>query len=542
MLKWCGILGLLVWLGATAASIVATNSGIQTTRIELQLENGSRIYGVLYQDFKAKAKAPAALVLHGTALSHSSMAPAVAIPLARSGFVVLAIDLRGHGRSSGEVAHDEYGDLHALMSQCPDQPEVQAGIDYLRAQPNVDPHRVALVGCSRGGWMAAIAGAHDKDVACVVAVSSAPTFCDLQKPRNLLFLAAGMDCIIPPSEYQLAFSRATGGEGKMGQFFGDLPLGTARQIFLSGWSMHLSALGEPVTTERVVQWAALSTAQHLDFVPKNALWITVAAVGLASLGGMAAAAWLTVVLAQWLLPRPDPKHHGPTAAFARSRFWCWAAVLLIAMLPVAPLAVWVGDHLPDQGLLFSSQAVGLLGAAGLFALLTGLTMQFAEPAVKSLLSASSAWRGLGLGTSLCLLELSLFGLTWGTTWVDFSITPRRIVCAGALLLIFFPACWFMALGVQKTLGQTNARRGGALPRCLVWLGLGLVLWLGHICFVRQHHPFAGIPLMFVVTSSLVPLPLWLLSDRPGLCTARAVNHALATACFLACHLPFVAPG
>ena len=168
-----------------------------TTRVELQLQGGSRIYGVLYQDCNAKANAPAALVLHGTALTHSSMAPAIAIPLARSGVVVLAIDLRGHGRSTGEVARDEYVDLHGLMSTCPELPEVEAAIAYLRARPNVDRHRVALVGCSRGGWMATVGGMHDKEVACVVAISSAPTFCDQHYPRNMLFVGASLDSIIP---------------------------------------------------------------------------------------------------------------------------------------------------------------------------------------------------------------------------------------------------------------------------------------------------------------------------------------------------------
>jgi hypothetical protein len=48
-----------------------------------------------------------------------------------------------------------------------------------------------------------------------------------------------------------------------------------------------------------------------------------------------------------------------------------------------------------------------------------------------------------------------------------------------------------------------------------------------------------VPAGFVAASFLVPLPLWLLPNRRGMASARAVCHAGALAWLLGCHLPFV---
>ena len=278
------------------------------------------------------------------------------------------------------------------------------------------------------------------------------------------------------------------------------------------------------------------------------------AVALATLGGLAGVCWLAAVLANWCLVElsaipgilavpMENSIHPEIASFPRPwHLLLSAAVLAIAMLPVAPLAAWLGARLPDGGLLFASEAFSWLGGAALMAVLIGTSIRWLMPRQNTVRMGPRFWRGLLLGGLVCVLEMCLFGFTWGTTWIDVSLTPRRVAVGAALAMVLFPVCWLLAVGVQKTLGPSPATLRSGLRRFVAWIGLGLALWIGHLWLVRQDYPFAGIPLLFVLVSGALPLPLWLLSDRPGLCTARAVNHTLATACFLACHLPFVTGG
>jgi dienelactone hydrolase len=532
MAKWCGLVGLLLWAIATTAAAWANGHGIRTEPVELGLADGTKIYGVLYRAETSTATSPGAVVLHGTATSHSSCAPSISIPLARSGVTVLAIDLRGHGRSEGAVAPSEYYKLHAMLRDAPEQPDVDAAIAFLRGQPGVDPKKIVLVGFSRGGWMAAIGGLRDPDVAGVVAVSSAPTFCDLNKPHNLMMLAGGLDYIIPSSQYRSAFSRATAGEGQEGLFFGDFGLGTARYFILSDWSMHLSALAEPVTTERIVQWVGWSTLHHPGTDHKIGLFITLAALWLALPGAFLAAYWLVALLAGSLLGLPTPASDGRTALARR--------MLMLLMLPVPAIAATVQHLIPDGALLFGSHAIALLLTAGLVALVFGMLVSFLRPGRAEVATGLRVLaNGAAVGILASALELILGGSFLTATWIDFSLTPRRLEAGWLYVLILVPCCLLLSIGIQKTLGATPATGRGAAVRGAAWLGVALFIWLGHVWLVRPHHPFLAIPTLFLLLSSLAPLPLWLLPDRPGLTMARAINHACVTAFLLAIHLPFM---
>src|SRR5690348_8987549 len=98
MARWCASVGFLLWFAATITAVVVTYGDVRTASVELRLADGTAIHGTLYRPRTDSGPAPAAVVLHGTAASHASCAPGLAVPLARLGFVVLAIDLRGHGR------------------------------------------------------------------------------------------------------------------------------------------------------------------------------------------------------------------------------------------------------------------------------------------------------------------------------------------------------------------------------------------------------------------------------------------------------------
>jgi pimeloyl-ACP methyl ester carboxylesterase len=534
MSKWLTLGGFVLWLAGTATAVVTNYRHIEAKPVELALDDGTPIHGTLYRKHSCPDHAPAALVLHGIALSHASCAPGLAIPLARSGFVVLSIDVRGHGRSGGMLLRSDCDNLETTQNMRADQPEVDAAIAFLQSQPSVDSGRLVLVGHSRGGWMAANAGLRRGSIASVVSVSSAPGICDLNLPHNLLFLTGGLDEVIPPSQYHTAIIHAAGIESEHHAVeANEILQGTARLMVQSACSLHLSTLAEPTVTRRTVQWTAWSVHGDPGMVSSVPLTVIDLSVAAASLGALMALTGLLRALTNRWLP--------PGVHRVQSRWRLVMPVLLLAAL-AAPVGNWLGKRLPDGGLMFSCHAFALLLTAALVT--TAASCLVPGRAVKQSAAAiwSSSVRGLLLGVLYSGLWLTLFGLTFGTTWFDVVPTMDRLRATFILLAVLFPCCLLMALCTQKVMAQTAATLTGVALRGAIWLGLALAMWLGHLALVRVGQPMLGIPTLYVVGSAVVPLPLWLLQNRPGLGVARAVSHALGAACFLGLHLPFVQAG
>jgi pimeloyl-ACP methyl ester carboxylesterase len=79
--------------------------------------------------------------------------------LTRKGIVVLRVDKRGFGKSSGEYAEATTANFAT---------DVEAGVAYLKTRAEVDPHKIGLIGHSEGGVIAPMVAARNQDVAFIV--------------------------------------------------------------------------------------------------------------------------------------------------------------------------------------------------------------------------------------------------------------------------------------------------------------------------------------------------------------------------------------
>jgi fermentation-respiration switch protein FrsA (DUF1100 family) len=79
--------------------------------------------------------------------------------LTRHGIAVLRADDRGTGKSTGVFANATTADFAT---------DTEAGIAYLKTRPEVDPHKIGLVGQSEGGVIAPMIAARNKDIAFIV--------------------------------------------------------------------------------------------------------------------------------------------------------------------------------------------------------------------------------------------------------------------------------------------------------------------------------------------------------------------------------------
>jgi hypothetical protein len=148
-------------------------------------------------------------------------------------------------------------------------------------------------------------------------------------------------------------------------------------------------------------------------------------------------------------------------------------------------------------------------------------------------------RGALLGLAAAGTMLALLGWSWGTTWLELVPTPRRLVAAGFLFVPVLLCSLGLAVGMQWLISAAGGTWRAAALRGAAWLGLSSALWLSHVLLMGSDRQLLAIPGLLVTVSGVVALPLWLLQGRPGLGAARAVCHAVAVACVLAWHLPFV---
>lgn len=132
---------------------------------EIIRPDGLRISTRLYYPDAVADGHPAFLLLHGNYPAGQShpLYQVLANELAKSGFVVLTIDLAGYGKSGDPYAGGPDTDLSF-------ESETTAALEYLRTQPSVDPDRIGVIGHSMGADPALRVGLADSSVATITLI------------------------------------------------------------------------------------------------------------------------------------------------------------------------------------------------------------------------------------------------------------------------------------------------------------------------------------------------------------------------------------
>lgn len=150
------ILGLGVW-GA-----VAQDETVLPTpeRVELAISDGQVLVGDVFTPTEiAEGGAPALLVMHQNRSKRQSWEPLVP-SLVEAGYIVLTVDLRGHGETGGTVDW-------SLA-----QEDTQMWIGFLTTREGVNPEKIAVMGASIGSNLALVGCAASE--ACETAIALSP--------------------------------------------------------------------------------------------------------------------------------------------------------------------------------------------------------------------------------------------------------------------------------------------------------------------------------------------------------------------------------
>ena len=262
-MKWLlGALGaVLILAGSYLAARIQTSDGVRVEDIRFAGTGGIQMSALLYIPPNAtdKTPAPGILAVHGL-INSREMQDGFAIEFARRGYVVLALDMTGHGYSAPPAFANKWGG--------PD------GLKYLRSLSFVDKSNIGLEGHSLGGaavLSAALAYPDGyKSLILVGSTTGAPAAGSATFPRNAGFVLGRYDEFTPmmwgsmdfakPSpaaEILLAKDVATTPKLKLnfgtakdidaGVLYGSIADGTARRLYMPA----VTHPGEHISTEAI---------------------------------------------------------------------------------------------------------------------------------------------------------------------------------------------------------------------------------------------------------------------------------------------------
>lgn len=141
--SWVLLSLLVVFVGALIAFLVQTDFGrVQVKELRISSSDGKILSALLFipKGVSPEKPAPAVLTMHGYINSRETQS-GFNIEFARRGYVVMAMDMAGHGYSEqikGGVGNPSRGAADGLL--------------YLASLPFVDKNNIAVEGHSMGGW------------------------------------------------------------------------------------------------------------------------------------------------------------------------------------------------------------------------------------------------------------------------------------------------------------------------------------------------------------------------------------------------------
>ena len=326
---------LLIAAGLALAQWTQTRGGVEVRDVRFRTADGAELSALVYRPAAATraTPAPGILAVHGYINTRETQS-AFAIEFARRGYVVVALDQRGHGASGGAATRDGFGG-----------PE---GLAYLRSLPFVDLDRIGLEGHSMGGWTVLAAAAAMPDAYRAMILEGSSTGAPFARegtpawPRNLQLVYSRYD-EFAPLMWDVPDAAAIGTGAKLktlfgttapvepGRLYGSIAAGTARRLAQPavthpGDHLSTAAVGE------ATDWFARTLGAPTPRPAGDQIWWgKEAGTGLALLGLAA----LSFALVDLLLARPDLARLRQVPAIAvRPRRWRLAFWLTMLVPPV----------------------------------------------------------------------------------------------------------------------------------------------------------------------------------------------------------------
>jgi hypothetical protein len=222
--------------------------------------DGTQLASLVYtpKDISA-GNLPGIVVAHGFTSNKQTM-QGISLELVKCGFVVIAIDFRGHGESGGNLGEERnlYGEEHNKLMD-----DVYAGVQYLKNLPYVNNNSIGLVGHSMGG--AAVMGTailYANEINATVSIGmvgeneSSRYAINGTAIGNLLIAMGGLEELFTKAQALTFLKNVTGGLDPVeaGVLYGDFKYGNASKLFIAPNADHILEISDINIINETVTW------------------------------------------------------------------------------------------------------------------------------------------------------------------------------------------------------------------------------------------------------------------------------------------------
>ena len=452
----------LVLVGGGTAALTQTSGGsVQVRDTSFIGANGSLVSGLLYvpAGVTAENPAPAVLAVHGYVNSRE-MQLAPAIELSKRGYVVLAIDQAGHGRSDAPAFANGFNGPAALA--------------YLSSLDIVDRDNIGMTGHSLGGaTIVNAATAFPDGYKSMVLLDSATGFFGPPGtpdfPRNTLVVFAQWEEFAgsmweATSSYELESSPklmeffGTDEPVVPGQLYGSIEDGTAREL-VRPVTNHPGATHDLSATQDIIDWFD-QTLDGGHSVGGQTWWIKEIGTFVAMVGGV-----LAIFAVGGLLMTTSyfGRARRPVPAAAGSRWWWpWfaSAVVATAIPAVTFFAfnTWGAQWFPADSVLSQSFSTGI----AVWALLNGVIGLVIFLIVRLVTKRRSAERAARATEVLTAVE----GFRWSVIGKSALLALASVGTAYLLVLL---SDWLFKSDFRLYVLQLQPIAGGKFGTFVVYL-------------------------------------------------------------------------
>jgi dienelactone hydrolase len=364
------LLSVLCLSGVYTASVFNSDFGkLKVGTITIK-DGENQLSALLYRPESVVPEKPSAAIVlaHGISESKDIMSN-IGLELAKRGFVVLCLDLFGHGGSDGTVAEG---------NQEPDF-GVSAAVQYLEGQTDVNASKIGLIGHSLGGGAVRAEATQNKNIKATILIAGGigpSTQGQLENlnstvPKNLLVIVGKYDVLfnitkLETIELPLAFNTST--TILPDRLYGTFESGTARKLLVPA-TTHLFETIDPQVASNTIEWMESALEQNQNVQNETSIRLSYPVRELAlifSLVGLLGIILLVHSLATIFSGKGQ--HQFTTEIRARARwktYAVWAALNLILFFPM----VLVGFAISFPPLIFGSSVAWWVLGTGLIGIL-----------------------------------------------------------------------------------------------------------------------------------------------------------------------------
>ncbi len=259
-----------------------SNHPYSIKQISLTSEDGTMLQALVYKPKEEDKSHYGVVVAHGFCGNKQYMQP-LSIELVKRGFVVVAIDFRGHGSSDGYLPVNRRSKENDELVF-----DMMAGVEYLENLDNIK--EIGLVGHSMGGRTSLnLAELYPNKISAVVSIGMISLDYNFSKIHNLMMAIGKYEQIFSQDDAIEFLKEYTNKkEVKIDRLYGDFDKGTATKAIIGPTAEHLAEVIDTKIVYETVQWfeQAFNGEEADDIsltLPYNQAFLVVSIVGVITL-------------------------------------------------------------------------------------------------------------------------------------------------------------------------------------------------------------------------------------------------------------------